>query len=117
MKIQKLRLVENIHVLQHKDFCCTHAYHKLLPSWLGILCKNWILLCPVRIDQIAHVTIMARKWPWRTFMFCLEMAQKRVSVSSPQTQNDPENLEQAVSVGQQEVVKDKLDGDEKDQCP
>ena len=50
-------------------------------------------------------------------MFCLEMAQKRVSVSSPQTQNDPENLEQAVSVGQQEVVKDKLDGDEKDQLP
>ena len=50
-------------------------------------------------------------------MICLEMAQKRVSVSSPQTQNDPENLEQAVSVGQQEVVKDKLDGDEKDQRP
>ena len=47
-------------------------------------------------------------------MFCLEMAQKRVSVSSPQTQNDPDNLKQAVSVGQQEVVKDKLDGDEKE---
>ena len=45
------------------------------------------------------------------------MAQKRVSNSSPQTQNDTENLEQAVSVGQQEVETDKLDGDEKDQLP
>ena len=50
-------------------------------------------------------------------MFCLEMVQKHVSVSSLQTQNDPENLEQAASVGQQEVEKDKLDGDEKDQLP
>ena len=45
------------------------------------------------------------------------MAQKHVSVSSLQIQNDPENLEQAASVGQQEVEKDKLDGDEKDQLP
>ena len=73
--------------------------------------------CAQSVLTKLHVTIMARKWSWRTFMICLEMAQKRVSVSSPQTQNDPENLEQAVSVGQQEVVKDKLDGDEKDQCP